>query len=148
MSITNSLTISLTPVRLHSVSSIRIPHSIRNFRNLIPSVKLQPSYLGSASSINLHGLNNASIFHKCLGIKSSPLKSHVLRKYSNPFKRPGMYPSISKCNAKRRNCCKHVCTKSTVTSSVNYDGSNGSLFISILLHNSEFRILNSEFRNS
>ena len=27
-----------------------------------------------------------------------------------------------------------------------YDGSNGSLFISILLHNSEFRILNSEFR--
>ena len=25
-----------------------------------------------------------------------------------------------------------------------YDGPNGSLFISILLHNSEFRILNSE----
>ena len=29
----------------------------------------------------------------------------------------------------------------------NYDGPNGSFFISILLHNSEFRILNSEFRN-
>ena len=28
-----------------------------------------------------------------------------------------------------------------------YDGPNGSLFISILLHNSEARILNSEFRN-
>ena len=28
----------------------------------------------------------------------------------------------------------------------NYDGPNGSLFISILLHNSEFRTLNSEFR--
>ena len=27
---------------------------------------------------------------------------------------------------------------------VRYDGSNGSLFISILLHNSEFRIPNSE----
>ena len=27
-----------------------------------------------------------------------------------------------------------------------YDGPNGSLFISILLHNFEFRILNSEFR--
>ena len=27
-----------------------------------------------------------------------------------------------------------------------YDGPNGSLFISILLHNSEFLILNSEFR--
>ena len=30
--------------------------------------------------------------------------------------------------------------------SENYDGPNGSLFISILLHNSEFRILNSELR--
>ena len=29
---------------------------------------------------------------------------------------------------------------------LDYDGPNGSLFISILLHNSEFRILNSEFR--
>ena len=48
-----------------------------------------------------------------------PLKSPVLRKYSNPFKRPGMYPSISKCNAKRCNCCMHLCTNSTVTSSVN-----------------------------
>ena len=27
---------------------------------------------------------------------------------------------------------------------VQYDGPNGSLFISVLLHNSEFRILNSE----
>ena len=43
----------------------------------------------------------------------------LLRKYSNPFKRPGMYPSISKCNAKRCNCCMHLCTNSTVTSSVN-----------------------------
>ena len=51
--------------------------------------------------------------------KLSPLKSHVLRKYSNPFKIPDMYPSISKCNAKRCNCCKHVWSKSTVTSSVN-----------------------------
>ena len=31
----------------------------------------------------------------------------------------GMYPSISKCNAKRCNCCMHLCTNSTVTSSVN-----------------------------
>ena len=29
---------------------------------------------------------------------------------------------------------------------VTYDGPNGSLFISIPLHNSEFRILNSEFQ--
>ena len=33
--------------------------SVHNFRNLISSVKLQPLDLGSTSSINLHGLNNA-----------------------------------------------------------------------------------------
>ena len=52
-------------------------------------------------SVNLHGLANTSIFHNNLRVMLSPLKSPVLRKYSNPFKRPGMYPSISKCNAKR-----------------------------------------------
>ena len=30
-----------------------------------------------------------------------------------------MYASISKCNAKSCKCCKHLSTKSTVTSSVN-----------------------------
>ena len=63
MNITNSLTFALTPVRLHSVSSVRIPHSVNNFRNLIPSVKLQPLNLGSTSSISCHGFHNASIFH-------------------------------------------------------------------------------------
>ena len=57
--------------------------------------------------------------HNNLRVMLSPLKSPVLRKYSNPFKRPGMYPSISKCNAKRCNCCMHLCTNSIVTSSVN-----------------------------
>ena len=46
LSITNSLTMALTPVRLHFVSSVRIPHSVHNFRNLIPLVKLQPLNLG------------------------------------------------------------------------------------------------------
>ena len=30
-----------------------------------------------------------------------------------------MYPSISKCNAKRCSCCKHLCCKSTIKSNVN-----------------------------
>ena len=64
-------------------------------------------------------LKYTSIFHNNLRVMLSPLKSPVLRKYSNPFKRPGMYPSISKCNAKRCNCCMYLCTNSTVTSSVN-----------------------------
>ena len=110
MSITNNLTIALTLVRLLSMSFVRIPHSDHNFRNLILSVKLQPLNLGSTSP---------SIFHKRIRIKLSPLKSPVLRKYSNLFNRPGMYPSISKCNTKSCNCCKQLCTKSTVTSSVN-----------------------------
>ena len=73
----------------------------------------------SASSVNLHGLANTSIFHNNLRAMLFPLKSPVLRKYSKPFKKPGMYPSISKCNAKRCNYCMHLCINSTVTSSVN-----------------------------
>ena len=49
----------------------------------------------------------------------SPLKLPILRKYTNPFKRSNMYPSISKCNAKICRCCSHLCTASTVSSSVN-----------------------------
>ena len=30
-----------------------------------------------------------------------------------------MYPSISKCNAKRCRCCKHICCKITIKSNVN-----------------------------
>ena len=37
----------------------------------------------------------------------------------NAFKRRGMYPNVSKCNAKRCVCCAHLCTKTTITSSVN-----------------------------
>ena len=119
MTITNRLKITLTPLRLHSASSVRIPNSINNFRTLIPTLRLRPLNLSSASSVNLHGLANTSIFHNNLRVMLSPLKSPVLRKYSNPFKRPGMYPSISKCNVKRCNYCMHLCTNSTVTSSVN-----------------------------
>ena len=115
MTIINRLKIILTPLRLHSASSVRILNSINNFRTLIPAMRLRPLNLSSASSVNLHGLANTSIFHNNLRVMLSPLKSPVLRKYSNPFKGPAMYPSISK----RCNCCLHLCTNSTVTSSVN-----------------------------
>ena len=117
MTITNRLKISLTPLRLHSTSSVRIPNAINNFRTLIPAVRLRPLNLLSAPSVNLHGLANTSIFHNNLRVMLSPLKSQVLHKYSYPFKRPGMYPSISNC--KRCNYCMQLCTNSTVTSSVN-----------------------------
>ena len=119
MTITNRLKITLTPLRLHSASSVRIPNSINNSQTLLPAVRLRPLNLLSASSVNLHGLANTSIFHNNLRVMLSPLKSPVLRKYSNPFKTPGIYSSISKCNAKRCNCYMHFCTNSTVISSVN-----------------------------
>ena len=90
MTITNRLKITLTPLSLYSASSVRIPNSINNFRTLIPAVRLRPLNLLSASSVNLHGLANTNIFHNNLRVMLSPLKSPVLRKYSNPFKRPGV----------------------------------------------------------
>ena len=42
MTITNRLRTNLTPLRLHSASSVRIPHSINTFRTLIPAVRLRP----------------------------------------------------------------------------------------------------------
>ena len=119
MTISNRLRITLTPLRLHSAASVRIPNSINNFRTLIPARRFRSLNLLSASSVNLQGLANISIFQNNLRVILCPLKSPVLRKYSNPFKRPGMYPSIPTCNAKRCNCCMHLCTNSTVTSSVN-----------------------------
>ena len=119
MTITNTLRIIFTPLRLHSASSVRIPNYIYNFQTLIPVMRLRPLNLLSASSVNLHGLANTSIFHNILRVILSPLKSPILSKYSNPFKRPRLYRSISKCNAKRCNCCVHLCTNSTVTSPVN-----------------------------
>ena len=119
MTITNRLRITLTPLGLHSASSVRISYSINNVRTLIPASRLRPLNLLSAPSVNHHGLANNSIFHNNLRVRLSPLKSPVLRKYSNPFKRLGMYHSISKSNAKWCNCCKHLCSNSTVTSFVN-----------------------------
>ena len=53
-------------------------------------------------------ITNSNVLHTNLRTRLSPLKSPVLRKYTNPFKRCGMYPSISNCNAKRCKCCKHL----------------------------------------
>ena len=77
MTITNRLKITLTPLRLHSASSVRIPNSINNFRTLIPALRLRPLNLLSASSVNLHGLADTSIFHNNLRVMLSPLKFYV-----------------------------------------------------------------------
>ena len=82
----------LSPISLHSASSVRIPSSVNNFQDMLSTIKL------------------------------SPFGSPIIRKYTKPFnefKRRRMYPHVSKCNAKRCVCCTHLCTKTTITSSVN-----------------------------
>ena len=112
MTITNRVKITISPLRLHAASSVRIPTSTYSFRTLLPTVRIRPLNLFSASSVDLHGASNTNALRNNLRVRLSPIKSPVLRKYLNPFKRPSMYPSISKCNAKSCNCCQHLCTKS------------------------------------
>ena len=81
----------ISPISLHLASSVRIPSFVINFRDMLPTIRL--SLLGSP----------------------------IIRKYSKPFnafKRSGMYPNVSKCNAKRCVCATHLFTKTTITSSV------------------------------
>ena len=108
MGITNKIRIRVSPLRLHSTTSIQIPRSTHNFRTMLPSVRIRPLNLFFASSINLQGAANTNVFRNNLRVRLSPLKSPILHKYTNPFKRRGMYPSISKCNAKRCRSCKHI----------------------------------------
>ena len=111
--------ITISPLRLHAASSVRIPTSTHSFRTLLPTVRIRPLNLFSASSVDLHGTSNTNVLRNNLRVRLSSIKSPVLRKYLNPFKRPSKYPSISKCNAKSCNCCQHLCTNTTITSSVN-----------------------------
>ena len=119
MTITNRVKITISPLRLHAASSVRIPTSTHSFRTLLPTVRIRPLNLFSASSVDLHGASNTNVLRNNLRVRLSAIKSPVLRKYLNPFKRPSMYPSISNCNAKSCNCCQQLCTNTTITSSVN-----------------------------
>ena len=119
MTITKRLGITLTPLRLHAASTVRIPHLTNNFQNLLPTVRMTPLKMFSASTVNLHGASNSNMFRNNLQIRLSPLKSPILCKFINPSMRPGLYPSISKCNDKKCNCCNHLCFKTSITSYVN-----------------------------
>ena len=81
----------LSSISLHSASSVHIPSSVNNFRDMLPTIML------------------------------SPLGSHIIRKYTKPFnayKRRGMYPNVLSAMP-RDVSCTHLCTKTTITSSVN-----------------------------
>ena len=120
MSITNRLKITISPIRLHSASSLQIPRSTARFNSLLPTVNVSPLKLHSVSSINLYGASNYNIFSNHLRIRLSPIKSPILLKYKNPYKRNSMYSNISKCNAKSCTCFNHLICRSTIISSVNH----------------------------
>ena len=120
MSITNRLKVTISPIRLHSASSLQIPRSTARFNSLLPTVNVSPLKLHSVSSINLYGASNYNIFRNHLRIRLSPIKSPIFLKYKNPYKRNSMYPNISNCNAKSCICCKYLICQSTIISSVNH----------------------------
>ena len=113
MTMKNKSKFTISPLRLHSASSIQIPNS------LLPTVNVTPLKLHSASSINLHGASNNNSFRNRLRIRLSPLKSPILRKNTIPYKRSGMYPSISSCSANICSCCIYLNCKTTIISTVN-----------------------------
>ena len=114
MSITNRLKITISPIRLHSASCLHFPRSTARFNSLLPTVNISPLKLYSILSINLYGAFNYNSFSNHLRIRLSPIKSHILLKYKNPYERNSMYPNNSKCNAKSLIC------RSTIISSVNH----------------------------
>ena len=84
MTITNRLRITISPLRLHAASSVRIPTSSHSFRTLLPTARMRPLNLFSASSVDLHGASNTNILRNNLRVRLSPIKSPVLLKYPNP----------------------------------------------------------------
>ena len=81
MSITNRLKITISPIWLHSASSLQIPCSTARFNSLLPTVKVSHLKLHSVSSINLYGASNYNIFRNHLRIRLSPIKSPIFIKY-------------------------------------------------------------------
>ena len=54
--------ITLTPFRWHAASTVRIPDSTNNFQKLLPTVRVSPLNLFSASTVNLHGASISNMF--------------------------------------------------------------------------------------
>ena len=61
MTITNRIKITISSLRLHAASSVRIPTSTHGFRTLLPTVRIGPFNLFSASSVDLHGASNTNV---------------------------------------------------------------------------------------
>ena len=73
-------------------------------------------------------------------MRLSLLASPIIRKYTKPlnaFMKSGMFPNVSNYNAKRCVCCTHLCSKTTIASSV-----SGRQFS--IINNNDFNITSSD----
>ena len=69
----------ISPRRVQSASSVRIPQNIG--RSLLPTINITPLKLSSVSSLRLNGASNCNSFRNSLRIRLSPVKSPIIRKY-------------------------------------------------------------------
>ena len=68
--------ILLSPLWLHSASSIQSPKSTNRYNSMLPSVYVSPLKLHSATKINLHGFSDSALFRNHLKFVFLPL-SHL-----------------------------------------------------------------------
>lgn len=116
-------TINLSPLRLHSATSVHIPNSGNKLFNSV-TVPITPLKLHSATSFSLPSVNISNCFHNVPKVTLSRLPNSLIRKHKlndsfNLSRKGRMYPLISKCNAKRCKCCNYLSCRSTIKSSVN-----------------------------
>ena len=79
MIITKRKTMTLSRRVQSAASSVRIPQNIG--RSLLLTINITPLKLSSVSSIRLNAASNCNIFCNSLRIRLSPVKSPIIRKY-------------------------------------------------------------------
>ena len=116
--------LQISPLKLYSASTVRLPSSGHNIFTNKPSLNIPKVNFHSATSVYLP--NNSNIFNTKPVIKLTPLKSPLRRRYygrsyHNSYwnSRRKIYPEINKCNARRCSSCKYLSCESTIKSSTN-----------------------------
>ena len=82
-----NLRILLSPLWLHSASSVQILQSTNRFSSMLPYVYVSPLKLYSATKINLHGISGSNHLRNHLIVRISPLKSPVRRNSRSKYRR-------------------------------------------------------------
>ena len=117
--------VQISPLRLHSVSTVHLkPNNYDIFSRKL-SVRLPRTNFHSATSVFVP--NSTSMFNNKPFVKLTPLGAGVLNKFNVHLppnschlnSRHRDYHSISKCNRKRCRTCKFLSSKSVIKSTVN-----------------------------